>query len=166
MSDSAIKAETSLTLKITLPQSFYDKLLLHFGYSVEHVQEMREKVVTDNIFKCKEWLDENVDLLEGFKKYQEAKNKGDTEAMQAFKDEWAANEEAAESKAVEIETKEDEKEDNKFPVQVFARFRPLIKQEMEAKHNEITYKTKSIKKTSSNTIIIDDITKKQRISSI
>ena len=47
----------------------------------------------------------------------------------------------------------------KFPVQVFVRLRPLIKEEIEGEHEEIEYTTKYIKKTKSTTINIVDITK-------
>merc|ERR1712154_699523 len=61
----------------------------------------------------------------------------------------------------ENETKQNEPIDKtiiKFPVQVFVRLRPLIKEEIEGKHEEIVYETKYIKKTKSTTININDIT--------
>eukprot|EP01084_Bolivina_argentea_P029589 54943_1 len=54
----------------------------------------------------------------------------------------------------------------KFPVRVFVRLRPLIKEEIEQKHEKFEYNTKYIKKTKSTKININDITKKQRQSSI
>ena len=51
----------------------------------------------------------------------------------------------------------------KFPVQVFVRLRPLIKEEIEGKHEEIEYDTKYIKKTKSTSINITDISKRRNI---
>eukprot|EP01084_Bolivina_argentea_P054105 99242_1 len=44
----------------------------------------------------------------------------------------------------------------KFPVQVFVRLRPLIKQEIADEHQEMEYQTKNIKKTKSTAIHITD----------
>eukprot|EP01083_Nonionella_stella_P165297 549568_1 len=44
----------------------------------------------------------------------------------------------------------------KFPVQVFVRLRPLIKEEIADKHEEMEYKTKNIKKTKSTSLHITD----------
>eukprot|EP01084_Bolivina_argentea_P287013 492441_1 len=54
----------------------------------------------------------------------------------------------------------------KFPVQVFVRFRPLIKEEIDEEHKQLQFKTKSVKKSKSTTLNINDITKKARKSAI
>eukprot|EP01084_Bolivina_argentea_P023284 43423_1 len=167
---SQIQSNISLTSNITLPESFYDKLLLHFGFSEQQIKQSRDNTKTNDIYKLKEYLDDNIDLYAAFKKYQEAKDNGDTKASEQLKKQWTETDEN-ENKINDTnnDTTDETKDNNdnfKFPVQVFVRFRPLIKSEIEGKHNEIIYKTKSISNNSSNTIIINDITKKQRKSNI
>eukprot|EP01083_Nonionella_stella_P163999 541496_1 len=120
------------------------------GYSGAHVKRAMNHVQNEgDVLEIKEWLDGNIDLKaeaqEALDKYKAGEANQTNEPM---------NEDTNEEKQVPTE--------NIFPVQVFARFRPLIKEEIEAKDQSIVYDRKYIKKTKSTTININDITARKK----
>ncbi len=89
------------------------------------------------------------------KKYQQAKDNGDKNGMDALKDEWIKTDDDMRdvdnnNNNNNTESKDEIKDNNnnniKFPVQVFVRFRPLIKSEIEGKDNEIIFSINYISK--------------------
>ena len=140
---------------IQLADDQITEIFVHFGHSP---QDIKDAMATfgdkRDVFALKKYFDDRRDPMAKLKEWVV---KAGFNKMEDDDDDDQKEADPVESK--EDETKEveaDNMAENKFPVHVFVRMRPLIQSEIENNDTPIVSETKFIAKTKSTTLRIED----------
>ena len=145
----------SPNVQVVSSEDIYD-ILQQLGHSGKKIQDAVAAVDDKGyIYAVKKYIDDRHDPMAELEKALEKITSGHGMFDDDEKD--AKPQEDADA-ADPVEAKEDDAADNKFPVHVFVRMRPLIQSEIEQNDGQIVTESKYINKTKSTTLRIEDST--------